>query len=260
MALTEDVRSLVSGMLELVYPDSLYCICCGKIINGSRPYRLCNECMDGVKWATGRTCAKCGKPLSVMDQGVICYSCSENRHVFDRGITCAEYGTHERAIVFAMKYNGRTDIARTLADVMRDRLSGERLPGGLQMIMHVPMFRCKKLERGFDQAELVAKGLAKRMDIPFKGDLLVRCRETRAMRGLTPAERRTNLNGAFGFGNLYEAKEIEEIIRDRNILVVDDIYTTGATADAVAGMLKGVGAGRVYFISFAAGADVVKSV
>lgn len=259
MMFTEGLKTLISEGLDLVYPDALYCICCGKIIDESRPYRLCNECMDGVKWATGRTCLRCGKPLSEIDHSDTCYSCRENDHVFDRGVTCAEYGTHERAIVFALKYNGRTDIAGTIAEIMDDRLSNASISEDIDVVMHVPMFRRKKLERGFDQAELIAVELARRRGIPFRGDLIVRSRETKAMRGLAPAERRANLDGAFGYSDRYGPEDISDAVRGMNILVVDDIYTTGATADAIAGMLRRNGAKKVHFISFAAGADVVKS-
>ena len=243
-------------MLELIYPGSLYCICCGKIIDASRPYRLCNECMAGMKWATGRLCAKCGKPLSASDPGDICYSCREHHHSFDKGFACAEYGMHERAVIFSLKYNGRTHIAHTVAEMMSDRLRGEAVYDDIDMVVPVPMFRQKKLKRGFDQSELIARELAGRMGTEFRGDIVLRRKDTRAMRGLSPAERRDNLRGVFAAGEGCGSRELS----GKRVLIVDDIYTTGATADAVTDILKAAGAEYVYFIAFAAGADVVKSI
>ena len=76
-------------VLDSIYPPALYCICCGKIIDETRPYRLCNDCMDSVKWADGRTCEVCGKPLGENNPGTVCYYCNSHTHRFTRGFTCA---------------------------------------------------------------------------------------------------------------------------------------------------------------------------
>ena len=124
-------RMLKEQVLDLVYPDALYCICCGKVIDSTRPYRLCNECRREIRWATGRTCRKCGKILSENNPGDICFSCREHAHIFDMGFTCCEYGQLPRSIVFALKYHGRTDIGRTVGTVMHDRMEALRRETGL---------------------------------------------------------------------------------------------------------------------------------
>ena len=266
-------------MLDLLYPPDLYCICCRKIIDGTRTYRLCNDCMEGIKWIDGRVCVKCGKQLSQINPGTVCFSCREHPHEFDRGYTCTEYGTHERAIIFALKYGSRSDIAGTVGEILYDRMSAEFgadvLAGMYDIVLSVPVARSKQAVRGFNQAALIAGDFARRAGLNCDETLLIRTRGTRPMRGLTPDERRENIRGVFAV----RPRRVRELAGKR-VLLIDDIYTTGATTDEIARILKepegrpadgdkngtqaGVkevlpGASRVDVLTFAAGADVVKA-
>lgn len=245
-----NIRELWSAVLDRVYPNDLYCICCGKIIDWSRTYRLCDSCMGEMKWATGRTCNKCGKPLSEVNPSNTCFNCREHSHVFDRGYTCTEYGVHERAIVYALKYDDRTDIADTLGEIMSDAMTAR----DYDLVVPVPITRKKSLERGYNQADLIARSLAKNTGLKYDGEVLSRVKETTAMRALSPDERRRNIEGSFALKPYGQTT-----ICGAECLVIDDIYTTGATMDEIARVLKEGGARRVDFISFASGADMVKS-
>lgn len=251
-------RNLGTEILDLIYPGDLYCICCGKIIDYSRTYRLCDDCMKGMKWATGRFCDKCGKPLSENNPMRTCYSCREHSHNFDRGYTCAEYGSHEKTIVYALKYDARTDIARTIGEIMWDRMltefEAEELAAEYDIICPVPVHRDRKIKRGYNQAALIAEEFAKRSGIKYEGELMNRTHQTSAMKSMTPDERKENIRNAFEV-----RKSCSDRIRGAKILIIDDIYTTGATVDEVASVLNACGAKEVDFLSFASGADVVKS-
>ena len=263
------LKVMAEYALDLVYPPALYCICCGKIIDETRPYRLCNDCMDGMKWAVERTCAKCGKRLSEANPGTICFSCREHPHQFDRGFTCAEYGTHERAMVFALKYNGRSDIAETIGEILADRMQSEfgqeEFAGMYDLVLPVPVHPNKKRTRGYNQAALIAESFCRRTGLKYDDNILIRVRETHVMRSLGPDQRRENIRGAFALKTSAKRE-----IAGKSILLIDDIYTTGATVDEIASLLKhpgssgetdpGAGAERVDFLSFASGADVVKSI
>ena len=245
------------ALLELVYPSSLYCVCCSKIIDDSRPYKLCNDCMSGLKWAVERTCCKCGKPLSDSNPLDTCFSCREHAHKFRKGYTVAEYGTHERSLIFALKYHSRTDIASTIGEMMYDRMQSEfgsvQLRNSYDLIVPVPMYEPKKLSRGYNQAELIAREFAKRSLIDYHGDIMTRTRETSAMRGLSPDRRRAEIEGVFAI-----KKGLASLVQGSRVIVIDDIYTTGATSDEMARTLYGAGAETVDILSFAAGADMVK--
>ena len=252
------VKSVVSSVLDLIYPPALYCVCCGKIIDETRTYRLCNDCMENIKWIDGRTCAKCGRQLGAVNPGTVCFNCREHPHSFDRGFTCTEYGTHERAVVFALKYDGRPDISVPLGEILADRMLAEfgedELHGMFDMILPVPVHPAKKSRRGYNQAALIAEEFSRRTGFTADDDILMRTRETHIMRSLGPEQRRENIRGAFSI----RPRRLPEI-KGKQILLIDDIYTTGATVDELASVLKEAGATGVDYLSFASGADMVKS-
>lgn len=245
-------------ILDLIYPSDIYCICCGKIIDSSRTYRMCNECINGLKWATGRVCDKCGKPLYENNPTTTCFSCREHSHTFDRGYTCAEYGTHERTLVYSLKYYSRTDIAKTLGEIMYDRMlidfDTEELRTRYDLLCPIPVHRDRRKSRGYNQSALIAEEFARRSGMTYMGEVLTRTHQTSAMKGMTPDERKENIRNAFEIN-----KKHYERIAGAKILVIDDIYTTGATVDEAASVLKQNGAAQVDVLSFAAGADVLKT-
>lgn len=249
-----NLHQIPDHILELVYPSALYCICCGKIIDRTRTYRLCNECMRSIRWTKEPTCRKCGKQLSPQNPTSLCFNCREHPHRYDIGFTCCEYGMNPRSIVFALKYGSRTDIGITIAEIMHDRMRQIRDETGLMydVAIPVPMYAGKQRIRGYNQAAVIAKHFAALEDVPYTEKAIRRIRNTRPLRGLTPAERQQMLSEAIV---LNDTSGIEH----RDVLLIDDIYTTGATADAITDILLAGGADRVYILTFAAGADVIKS-
>ncbi len=260
-----------SRILDLIYPPALYCICCGKIIDDTRTYSLCNDCMEAVKWIDGRTCRKCGKQLSTNNPQDVCFGCMEHEHFFDRGYTCTEYGAHERNIIFSLKYDGRTDIAPIIGEILFDRMIAEydmdKLAEAYDAVISVPIHKSKLKIRGFNQAELIAREFSSRAGLPYDDSILERVKETHIMRALGPDERKANIQGAFRVHETRntEAKdgknenEYNDRIAGKSFLVVDDIYTTGATIDEISFILKAAGAARVDFITLSSGADMLKA-
>lgn len=246
----ERMKSIVAGAVEAIFPPSIYCIACGSIIDGSRHYALCDACIEKFQWMDGKTCEKCGKILEDSYRHGHCYDCRRLEHSFDKGFTCARYSLYERAIMMDYKYRGKSYMGRQLGDMLYDRMRGEK---GIRvdLIVPVPIHSSRRRTRGYNQAEVMAMQLGKRWAIPVKRDLLVRRRATAAMKGLSLDERRENVEGAFSFFSEKRAN-----ITGRNILLVDDIYTTGSTFDSCSRVLKSGGAGMVYVLTFAAGGNV----
>lgn len=252
------IRSLVGPLLDLVFPPELYCICCHKATDSTRTYRLCNRCISEIKWIGDRSCIKCGKPLADANTTEVCFSCRENRHYFDRGYSCAEYGSNERAMIFSLKYGGHTDIAVTLGEIMYDRMTAEydaeELSIRYDSVIPVPVSSARRAARGFNQAELLADEFARRAGIRLDSRSLIRVRDTHAMKTLGPEERRANISGAFRIREHRRAA-----ISGMRILLIDDLYTTGATVDEISRELRSAGAERIDILTFAAGADVIKN-
>lgn len=265
------IKTIGKEMLDLVYPPSLYCISCGKIIDESRTYRLCNECMAAMNWNTGRWCSKCGRPLAKNDPGSMCFGCTVRKssgqpHGFDKGHVCTGYGAVEQSVIFAFKYGGRSDLCDTLGEMLYDRMASEYEPDELadmyDLVIPVPTFKEKKSKRGYNHAELMAQSFAKRAGILHAPDVIIRTRSTLPMKGLDPAERVANIRGAFCI-----KERGLDLISGARILLIDDIFTTGATIDEIAYILKnpeacGMGrhsprAKRVDFLAFAAAGDMI---
>lgn len=242
----------VDRLLECVFPSCIYCMSCGSIIDQSREYALCDQCLQMFRWVKGRTCEKCGKMLQDNYLHELCTDCRENEHLFTKGYACVQYGLLERGLLLSFKYGGKSYAGRALAGIMADRIKPERLD--IDLILAVPMHKKKRRQRGYNQAELMALHLARKLAVSYAPRLLIRTVMTPAMSRLRPEERRRNMEGAFSI-----EKGKREQIQGRKLLLVDDIFTTGSTLDACSNVLLDAGAKEVRFISFAIGANRIKS-
>jgi len=265
------IGDLLEEMTEAIFPSNIYCIVCGSLIDRSRTYSLCDECVRQMHWITGRTCSVCGKALPDTYPGrdpdgrPVCYDCQIRSHDFTRGWSCLTYGLHEREVMMDIKYNGKGYIARKMGDVMFDRmetlieaaLSESLLP--FDVVIPVPVSRKRLARRGYNQSELMARQFVKRWKAyaqetaacpQLETHVLVRQKETTMLRSLNPEERRLALHDAFAVNTALRHR-----ITGRNVLLVDDIYTTGATADACSKVLLDAGASAVYLLTLCSGGN-----
>lgn len=210
------IKRALNIIADVVFPESIYCICCGNIIDSTRSYSLCDHCMEHIRW-------NIDEPKDVDGMRVM---------------RCVDYGIYERSIIFAFKYDGHRYIARDIARIMADRLRAasecdveqsdinacSKESSGEYLVIPVPLHESKFFLRGFNQSALIGKYLAKEMNWRF-ADVLVRTKETKALRGLGPAERLATITGSIAL-----SKEGIDLIRNQDIMLVDDFYTTGSTA------------------------------
>lgn len=275
------IRTLLHELDEAFFPSSIYCVCCGAMIDRTRSYSLCDDCIRRFHWITGRTCGRCGKAMPDTSRGRLCYDCMREEHFFRKGFSCLTYGLHERELMMDLKYAGKGYLARIFGNVMFDRLEAEIrrgmfAPGAracgapehvcIDLVVPVPVSRGRLRERGYNQSALMAQQLVSRWkeaadeDAVSRGilypapalrpQILYRARETKKLRSMNPTERRMVLKDVFEV-----TPGQEEHLAGRTILLVDDIYTTGATADACSlALLKG-GAKEVYLITLASGGN-----
>lgn len=233
---------------EAVFPSNIYCICCGSLIDRSRPYSLCDECAKKFHWINGRTCEKCGKALQDAYRGSLCYDCMVYEHHFTKGFSCLTYGLHEREVLLDHKYNGKGYLAMKFGDILYDRISCEDIHP--DVIIPVPISAGRAKKRGYNQSALMGKRLSALWDKAFDDTILVRQKETQLLRSLNPAERRLALDEAFAVTAKGAVK-----IKEKKVLLIDDIYTTGATADTCSKVLSEAGAAQVYLLTLASGGN-----
>ena len=235
-------------ILNLFYPKR--CPLCQEIVKGDA--EICVPCNQQLKYIEEPKCKKCGKPFENVDERAEirehCGDCSKFNHVYDMGMAVFQYNEAVRESIYRFKYQNQRTYAGFYGKVMAKEYGMLIRRLGVEVILPVPINEKKKITRGYNQAELVAAVLAQYVKCPLDAELLVRTKNTVPQKELTPQERRNNLKNAFKITN--------SIVKYKVVLLVDDIYTTGSTIDACAGVLKAAGVEKVYYISLAIGQGI----
>lgn len=229
-----------------MYPAYLYCFCCGSIIDKSRVYGLCDSCITRFRWVGEKTCRKCGKPLNKNIRREFCDDCISGLHIFDRGFTCAGYGLYERQFIAEFKKRGKSYMAEAIGRILHDRIVITNIR--FDVIIPIPIHKGKLKTRGYDQAVLMVLALSGSTGIKADIKAVKRVKKTKANKKLGAEQRAENMKNAFAVTETGKRR-----LKGKDILIVDDIYTTGATVDACAKTLKEAGAGKVYVLTLAAG-------
>ncbi len=189
-------------------------------------------------------CSQCGKPLE-NEREEYCYDCSRNKRAFAQGRALWVYRGVVRDSLYRFKYQNRREYAEYYSAELVRVYGGWIKERGIQAVVPIPLSGKRRRQRGFNQAELVARKVAKRMNLPVYGRLLIRTRDTKAQKELNDQERKNNLKRAF--------KTRKNKVQLNHILLIDDIYTTGSTMNEAAKELKRAGAEQVYCLSISIG-------
>jgi ComF family protein len=208
---------------------------------------VCPACWSRVRRVGPPACFVCGQPLPswrtisvTMDR---CAACRRRPPAFDRGVVACDYQGELRAIIHAFKYDGRRSLAAPLGRALRE--AGTAVLADADAVVPVPLHSWKRIQRGFNQSADLARALG----LPVYCALR-RSRATRTQTGLTPAQRRRNVAGAFVLA-AWPWRAPRAAIAGRTLVLVDDVTTTGATLDACARVLKRAGAREVRTLTLA---------
>jgi ComF family protein len=217
------------------------CPGCGVVT--SDDHRFCLECWLKLDFLGPPACASCGEPFEIdPGEGARCGACLAHPPAIDGMVAAVAYGEIARKIALKLKYGGRPGLAETIARQMQRLVA----PGEDVLIAPVPLHRWRIWSRGYNQSALIARALASRQGLPLALELLERKRATPILRGLGPAARAKAVRGAFAV-----PKHRQPDVVGRAVVLVDDVYTTGATANACAKALKRAGAGEVRLLCWA---------
>ncbi len=235
-------RRLWRALLDFVYPP--LCIACRAPV--AEPHNLCAACWSGVSFLDGPGCARCGLPFEVdPGPGTLCAGCHAHPPTFDRARAVMRYDEASKGPILALKRADRLDIAPAFARWLAR--SGAELIEEAELIVPVPLHPVRLWRRRFNQSALLATGLSRLTGIAADPLVLLRTRATKSQGAMPSAKaRRRNVRGAFRV-----AGHRTEAVKGRTILLVDDVYTTGATLDACAKALKRAGAERVLALTLA---------
>lgn len=228
--------------VRLLFP--LRCPFCDGIV-ASFEEKVCEKCAGMQRLLTPPYCMKCGKKLQ--SEGELCADCGKKNHVFVRGRALYEYESAAGGL-YRLKYGGRQEYADFLGEEMAFYLGGFIREIQPDALIPIPLHRRRKRRRGYNQAALLARALGRYLEIPVAEDYLIRVKNTMPMKYLNPKERQNNLKRAFNI--------VENDVKLKTVIIVDDIYTTGSTVDEAARTLAACGVERIYFVAVACGAGV----
>lgn len=229
-------------ILNAVYPKK--CIVCHRLLKKRDSVLLCNSCHRALRPLTEPRCKRCSKPLDDMEQE-LCSDCLGRTSCVERGFALYPYDKNMQKAVRNLKYNGELACGEYFAEELVEtygRWIQEIRP---EVLIPVPIHRNRMRFRGFNQAEYIAGIVGSRLGIPVAGDYLIRTENTKPQKGLDVKSRVKNLQKGFA---------VKDTSRTYGtVLLVDDIYTTGATLEACGRALKNAGNDRICFLCLCIG-------
>ncbi len=226
-------------ILRLLYPH--ICPLCGKVTENE----ICGSCREKLTYIREPRCMRCGKPVRREGQEY-CYDCERQRHIYERGYALWIHNGSVRHSIYQFKYHNQRIFGRFFAEQLYSRYGEAVRRWKIAVIIPIPLSRRKRRIRGYNQAEILAMEFGRLAGIPVEARRLVRSRDTRPQKLMDAHGRKTNVKHAFA----WRGKRIRGNV---NVLLIDDIYTTGNTIDSAAGELKRAGAGKVYFLTISIG-------
>ncbi len=226
---------MIDSALNVIYPPR--CILCDDVLKvGQRG--MCSECRERLRFIEEPVCMRCGRPID--NEKEYCPDCEGVKKPYKQGRSVLLYDSRMKESISNFKYHGRQEYASEYARIINDRLGDWINHIRPDCFIPVPIHKSRELERGYNQALLISEELSKITGIPTLKDYLLRSKKTGRQKELGRQERIKNMMSAFSVDWEMEAPE--------NVIIIDDIFTTGSTVEACANVLQEAGVYNIYFI------------
>lgn len=243
MGIKSVLKNCVKSLSDDLFPLGITCLCC----NSELPTHdfLCDKCKEGLE-ILKNTCKKCG--AEVNDFTDFCDDCKGKERYFDKAISCFVYSGTAQTLIYKLKYNSEKYISLCFGKYLANKFLQSELLNKEDIVCCVPLNEKRYKQRLYNQAEEIERVFENELkkfnlNHNYKYDLLLRTKNTPTQTNLTKQERKKNLKDAF------KLNYSKSIVKDKNILVIDDIFTTGATVEEIAKLLKRNGAKNVYALT-----------
>ncbi len=227
-------------MLEYLFPRR--CPICDGIV---APFgeQICDLCKTKIQYIKEPRCQKCGKGLQ-SEEKEYCNDCTLIPHSYKRGLALYEYASVKSSI-YRFKYQGRCEYADFYGSDVAKKFGSMIKEWNPDALIPVPIHPTRMNVRGYNQSELLAQVIGKELAIPVYTKYIQRCKKTTPLKKLNGSERRNNLKKAF--------KICQNDVKLKTIIIIDDIYTTGSTVDAIARAFHKIGECEIYYIALSVG-------
>ncbi len=240
-------KTVLDKTIDFVYPHK--CPICNTIILNSTDY-ICKNCRSQIYFNQPPYCKLCGVHLSNTKQ--LCKTCAEllstenYKFWYDKTVSYFIYKDTLRKILHIIKYKNDLKLTKYIGNKFAKMVKNDKSISKIDYVTPVPLYFKKKLRRGFDQTEIFSKMISKETKIKLIPDLIYRKKNTIPQSELSRTKRAQNVKNAFAISKRYN-------IKYSNILLIDDIFTTGATVNECARLLKQNGANYILVVTLARG-------
>lgn len=232
--------------INIIYP--LKCVVCGSFIplEEIKSEFLCSKCLSGIKFVSEPVCKKCGKPSNAH----ICLECRKKHKIFfDRVFPVAVYEGVWRELIHIFKYNRSDYLDRFLAKFLVEKILGISYLKNSDLIIPIPLHWREKYNRGYNQTHLLACEVSRKTNIPILSKGLIKYKKIPSQTTLSGKERLKNVRGAFKLGN-------SKLLKNKGILLIDDVFTTGSTVNECARVLSEAKVKRINVITLACSSGI----
>jgi ComF family protein len=247
------IQSALDALASIFFPGP--CRICGTTLTNASRIPICEECLASIERIREPMCRCCGRPFALLGatsaegaaaraEQPLCRLCRSNFYAFDAARTFAVYGEALRGAILMLKYEEVTRLGTWFAERLAEVVAPMAAEWKVDVVVPVPLHADRQRERGYNQAELIARPLAKRLRLKFGAYLLMRTKPRPPQLVLSRSEHWKSVRGAYA---TREGLRVDNL----RILLVDDVLTTGATLDACARALKKAGAAAVFGITVA---------
>lgn len=235
-------KRVFAYLIDLVYPNN--CLICHNFLAEENQYGpVCKACWDKIEHNKPPFCSRCGR--HIVEAESLCKNCQKKEFGFSRSWGAANYSGIMRSLIHFFKFKNKTSLAIPFARLMADFFKDYNLARfKFDYLIAMPLHPTRLREREYNQSDILCKELTKMLGIKSLSDSLKRIRNTASQSALNEERRIKNIAGAFCVEN-------PEELNNKNLLLIDDLLTTGATCSEAANILRKSGANQVFVLTLA---------